>query len=66
MGGGGERRLTFWEYLISTVIWVMLVLYLVGAGWLALMLGSDSIVGETVTRIRAGNWATHCRLTCTC
>lgn len=32
VGGGGEHRLTFVEYLISTWIWVLLILYL--AGWL--------------------------------
>jgi small-conductance mechanosensitive channel len=32
VGGGGERRLTFWEYLISTGVWLTLALYLLG--WL--------------------------------
>ena len=32
VGGAGERSLTFWEYLVSTVIWLILALYLLG--WL--------------------------------
>ncbi len=45
VGGAGERKLTFWEYLISTAVWLVFALYLLG--WLsAVEQGLDKVAFE--------------------
>ena len=45
VGGAGDSKLTFWEYLISTAVWLVFALYLLG--WLsAVEQGLDKVAFE--------------------